>query len=60
VIQIKSKGKKSLGFGKNDLNMRRELNFLHFKVSDGGFLHPAYGKLRTLLKGILSTDSMAP
>ena len=27
VIQIKSKGKKSLGFGKNDLNMMRYICF---------------------------------
>jgi hypothetical protein len=37
VIQIKSKGKKSLGFGKNDLNMMSYTDLAGYKCF-GGFV----------------------
>mgnify|MGYP001813643733 CR=1 FL=1 len=35
VAQIKSEGKKSLGFGKNDLNIMSYLRFLDIKTCGG-------------------------
>ena len=35
VAQIKSEGKKSLGFGKNDLNIMSSIRFLDIKACGG-------------------------
>ena len=43
VVQIKSEGKKSLGFGKNDLNIMSYLRFLDIETCGGVSLRRSNG-----------------